>query len=318
MQRFWLVLFTAAAAVAQTQPQAQTPPATLARSAPFSDVAYNNLPAQRIGANDLLSVSVYDAPEFTRTVRVSADGMVMLPLMKKPVTAAGLLPSELEPKLAEALREQDLLNDATVIVTVAEYNSRPITVSGAVHTPLVFQAVGRVRITDALNRAGGVAPDAAQEADLISRDGTVRKIPLKPLLDSTAPELNAELVGGEEIRIAPAGRIYILGNVKTSGAFGIQDTADASVMKFLTLAGGFSSLPPKVAYIIRVEPDTQVKHEIEIPMKDMFDRKSPDLPLQAHDILYIPENKKHQALLDVEKVLALTAGAAIIVRTFGW
>lgn len=314
MQRLLILTISLALAISQ----AQTTAATAGRSGPFSDSAGVNLPAQRIGPNDLLSISVYDAPEFTRTVRVSADGMIILPLMKTAIQAAGLLPSEVEPKLAEALRDQDLLNNATVIVTVAEYNSRPITVSGAVRTPLVFQAVGRVRLTDALTRAGGLAPEAASDADVISPDGSVRKIPLKALLDSSVPELNVELSGGEEIRVPAAGRIYILGNVKTSGAFAIQDQTDASVLKFVTLAGGFNSTAPKVAYIIRVEPNTQVKHEIEIPLKDMVDRKSPDLPLQAHDILYVPENRKHQAAVDVEKVLALAAGAAIIVRTFGW
>ena len=37
-----------------------------------------NLPAQPIGANDLVAVSVYDAPELTRTVRVSTDGFIRL------------------------------------------------------------------------------------------------------------------------------------------------------------------------------------------------------------------------------------------------
>ena len=40
-----------------------------------------NLPAQRIGASDLVAVSVYDAPELTRTVRVGADGFIRLPML---------------------------------------------------------------------------------------------------------------------------------------------------------------------------------------------------------------------------------------------
>src|SRR5450759_4168274 len=33
-----------------------------------------NLPSQPIGRNDLISVYVYDAPEFSRTFRIGADG----------------------------------------------------------------------------------------------------------------------------------------------------------------------------------------------------------------------------------------------------
>jgi hypothetical protein len=75
-----------------------------------------------------------------------------------------------------------------------------------------------------------------------------------------------------------------------------------------------NSSAPKEAYIIRIDPATQIRHEIPIPMKDIVDRKSPDLPIEAHDILYVPENKKHQALLTAEKILAIAAGSAIIVN----
>jgi polysaccharide export outer membrane protein len=290
--------------------QTQQPPVATVpvRVAPFSDVAGANLPAQRIGPNDLLSISVYDAPEFTRTVRVSADGMILLPLMKHPVQAAGLLPIELEPKLAQALRDQDLLNEPTVIVNVTEYNSRPITVNGSVHSPLTFQAIGRVRLLDALTRAGGVAPDAGTEADVVTPDGVVRKIPLKPLLDSTDPALNIDLKGGEEVRIPQAGRVFILGNVKSTGAFPIQDQADTSVLKFLALAGGLQSMAPVRAFIVR---DNK---EIEIPMKDIVQRKSPDVLLQAHDILYVPTNRKHDVEVTLEKILALSVASGFLIN----
>src|ERR1700688_1331558 len=34
------------------------------------------LPAQPIGPNDLLAISVYGAPEFSRTLRVSEEGLI--------------------------------------------------------------------------------------------------------------------------------------------------------------------------------------------------------------------------------------------------
>jgi protein involved in polysaccharide export with SLBB domain len=41
-----------------------------------------NLPAQPVGPNDLLSVSVYGAPELSRTVRVSTEGDFRLPMVR--------------------------------------------------------------------------------------------------------------------------------------------------------------------------------------------------------------------------------------------
>jgi polysaccharide export outer membrane protein len=168
---------------------------------------------------------------------------------------------------------------------------------------------------DAITRAGGIAPDAGPEVDVVAPDGKVRKIPLKPLLDSSTPDLNIDLTGGEEVRVPGAGRVYVLGNVRNTGAFSIQDQTDSSALKFLSLAGGFSSGgPPKEAFIVREDPATKVKHEITIPMKEIVDRKSPDVPLMAHDIFYIPLNSRHQKLLTAEAIVALAAGSALLIN----
>lgn len=96
---------------------AQTRPATTVKT------GGPNLPAQRIGANDLIAISVYDSPEFTRTVRISAEGQIQLPMLRRRIKAAGSLPSELESAIADALRAEQLLVDPVVTVTVVEYHS---------------------------------------------------------------------------------------------------------------------------------------------------------------------------------------------------
>src|SRR4051794_24291218 len=95
-----------------------------------------NLPAQKIGPNDLVYVSVYDAPEFTRAVRVGADGQIRFPILKARITAQDTLPSELETSIAEALAAEDLIVEPFVTVSVVEYASRPINVTGAVRRPI--------------------------------------------------------------------------------------------------------------------------------------------------------------------------------------
>src|SRR4051794_10444288 len=115
-------------------------------------IATSNLPAQRIGPEDLLALQVYDAPEFTRTVRVSADGTIRLPMLKAPIRVQGLLPDEVSVLVAEALERDKLFVDPFVTVNVAEYHSRPISVTGAVRNPVIFQAIGSVSLLDALAR----------------------------------------------------------------------------------------------------------------------------------------------------------------------
>ena len=78
-----LALFPAAPCWTQTQP-----------SHPVPELGAN-LPAQAVGPNDLIAVSVYDAPELSRTVRVGADGMIRLPMLDRLLKAQGFLPADL-------------------------------------------------------------------------------------------------------------------------------------------------------------------------------------------------------------------------------
>src|SRR5262249_50821971 len=102
---------------------------------PLAEAA-GNLPIERIGANDLLAVTVYDAPEFTRTVRVSPEGAIRLPMLAETVKAAGLLPAEVETAIAAALKNAGLIAEPYVTVAVSEYHSRPVSVIGAVRRPV--------------------------------------------------------------------------------------------------------------------------------------------------------------------------------------
>lgn len=276
-----------------------------------------NLPAQRIGATDLVAISVYDAPELTRTVRVGADGYMRLPMLKQRIKAEGLMPSELETAIASALVAEQLIVDPFVTVTVAEYNSRPISVAGAVKQPLTFQATGPVTLLEAITRAGGLAPEAGPEI-LVSRaqtgpDGSVtslvQRILVKGLIDAADPTLNISLIGGEEIRVPEVGRVYVIGNVKKPGAFTVQDGVESTVLKMLALSEGLMPYAGKEAYIYRREANGQ-KNEIAIPLNKIMERKAPDAPLLANDILYVPDNKGRRMTLGaLEKIVLFGMGA---------
>ena len=234
-----------------------------ARISLMEDAGKENLPSQKLGIDDLVAVSVYDAPEFTRTVRVEPDGTIWLPLLTRGVAAAGLLPRELEAAIAEALKTQQILVDPVVKLTVVEYHSRPISVMGAVRKPLTFQAVGAVTMLDALARAEGLDQNAGTEI-LLSRPqpatgvavatGTpqVERISIERLMKDADPAVNYVLHGGEEIRIPEAGRIFVLGNVNKPGAFrGPRHRRFNSVLKLVALSEGLTPFASKQAYVYR-------------------------------------------------------------------
>lgn len=281
------------------------------------DLGGANLPGQKIGPNDLIGVSVYDSPELTRTVRVSADGLMRLPMLKQPVKAQGLMPGELEFAIAAELQAEQLIVDPFVTVTVAEYNSRPISVAGAVKQPITFQAVGPVTLLEAITRAGGLSPEAGAEILLShtqaspdgTSDGLVQRIPVRGLIDAADPKLNISLTGGEEIRVPEVGKVFVVGNVKHPGAFPAVDGTESSVLKMLALAEGLERFASKDAYIYRREANG-TKNEIPIALAKIMERKAPDVPLLANDILYIPDNKSRRATFSaLEKLLLFGTGA---------
>jgi polysaccharide export outer membrane protein len=282
-----------------------------------SDAGGANLPIQKVGANDLISVAVYDAPELTRTVRVSADGFIRLPMLKQRIQAEGLMPTDLETRIAAALKIEKLIVDPFVTVTVAEYTSRPISVMGAVRKPVTFQAVGQVTLLDALARAEGLSQEAGAEI-LLSRTGAsgeavpglVQRIPVKDLIDAANPAVNIKLTGGEEIRVPEAGKIFVVGNVKKPGAFGLQDNGEISLLKAVALAEGLLPYAAKQAFIYRREAATGQKSEIPIELRKILERKSPDVTIMANDILYVPDAKGTRATLAaLEKILLFGSGA---------
>ena len=293
---------------------------------PSQDGTYQgaNLPAQPLGANDLIAVSVYDSPEFSRTVRVSDDGFIRLPMLKERVKAEGMMPAAMETAIAEALVREKLLIEPFVTVTVAEYQSRPISVSGAVRMPIVFQAEkGQTTLLEGITKAQGLREDAGQEILVTSTqpgpDGKplqlTRRILARGLLDASDPTLNLQLYGGEQVRVPEVGKIYVVGNVKKPGAFPVQSGGDTTILQLLALSEGLDAFSENQAFIYRREASGS-KNEIPIQLKSILQRKSPDVPLVANDILYIPDSRrKHLTLSIIEKVLLFgsTAGASALV-----
>lgn len=275
-----------------------------------------NLPAQKIGPNDLLSVSVEDCPELTKNFRVSADGTLALPLLKEKLRVAGKLPEEIELEISQALKDNQLLVQPVVSVSVAEYRSVPVSVMGSVKRPVTFQAVGGVTLLDALAKAEGLSADAGAEI-LVSRPnangapGLLQRVPVKGLIDNADPALNIHLYGGEEIRVPAVGRVYVLGNVKKSGAFPILDGDSTTVLKAIALSEGLMPYATKEAFIYRTEAGKNSRNEIQIELSRIMDRKAPDVPLEANDILYVPDSKgKRMTAQTLEKLAGFGSATA--------
>jgi polysaccharide biosynthesis/export protein len=288
---------------------------------PMTAIDSTNLPSQKIGQDDLLGVTVYDSPELTHTYRVLADGHIRLPMIKTTIPVEGLFPADVETLIAEELKREQLLVDPYVTVTVVEYHSRPITVTGAVKLPTTFQAIGSVHLLDAIAKAGGLDTAATPGGEIIvtrpngdAGGQSIQRVPVRALYAGADPSLNLKLTGGEEIRVPPAATIVVTGNVKTPGVFPVQESGTSTVLIAVAQAQGWGMYIPPKAYIYRNDDQGQ-RHEIEIDLKAIRKRKKPDVVLQARDILYLPENptaKNVDTAIQAMTGLSVTSAAALI------
>jgi polysaccharide biosynthesis/export protein len=305
----------------------------------------------RIGPDDLLSISVFEAPEMNCTVRVSAGGEISIQLLGS-VHAAGLTPRELETVLQGLLRHT-YVKDPHVGVFVQELQSHPVSIVGAVKMPGVFQIRGTKTVIEVLSMAQGLTDDAgetvlimrgaarakasgSERSDFSTADNTalrgelfpsgyasapsepathgeIVEINLKKLLESSDPALNVAVSPGDIVKVPRAGTVYVVGEVTKPGGFVLQNNENISVLQALALAEGPTHTSATgQARIIRTDPATGRRTEIPINLNRIFSGKAPDPLLQPKDVVFVPNSAaKSLAYRGSAAALQTAAGVAI-------
>ena len=93
-----------------------------------------------IGPEDLLEISVFELEGLNKTVRVSEEGMINLPLLGE-VRAEGQTRRGLE-EIVRNLLEEKYINSPQVSVFIREYRSRSVSVIGSVQKPGTYKLLG--------------------------------------------------------------------------------------------------------------------------------------------------------------------------------
>jgi polysaccharide export outer membrane protein len=285
----------------------------------------------RIGSQDLLEVNVFDAPELNRSLRVSANGEISLPLVGA-IQASGLTAREVENSLESRLRIY--MNDPHVGVLVTGVESHPVSVLGAVNQPGVFQIRGPKTLLEMLSMAQGLSDEAGDKV-LVMRgagvdsnppdpsstagntgsaaDANAIQIDLRLLLDSADPRYNVPVYPGDIVKVTKAGIVYVVGSVTKPGGFTMRTNEQMSVLKAVALAEGLTSTSSKGhTRIIRTDPITGERSEIPVDLGKILAGKLPDMPLKAADIVFVPKSGTKAALYRGSEAAIATASGVII------
>jgi polysaccharide export outer membrane protein len=249
----------------------------------------------KIGAKDLLEISVLGVPEISKlVVRVSEEGRITLPLLGE-VEVGNLTKFELEKKLTKLAGEKIVLSPQ-VTVHILEYLSRRVSVVGAVGKPGPYELLGRQTVLSVLSEASGLTRDAGEEIIVIRQlpagDSTAIRIPIDDLFVKGDPKLNLVLEPGDVINV-PIDKVvvvYVFGQVRNPGALQVKRSSIPTLTQAIAQAGGFTDRASRKKVQIRRKDVSGKELEISVNVRDILKGKKKDIPLQENDTIYVPES----------------------------
>lgn len=143
----------------------------------------------RIAPSDILYIEVFQEPDLTREMRVSASGDITYPLLGQ-LNVAGRTAAEVEQDIRRQLAK-DYIVDPHVLVTVKEFRQRRVAVQGQVNRPSLIElpAEQKMTILQAISVAGGFTRLAKKDQIRLIRPGQPeRTFSEEELIRNTDPE----------------------------------------------------------------------------------------------------------------------------------
>ena len=136
-----------------------------------------------IEENDVLTISVFEEPDLSMSLKVARNGTIAFPLIKQ-LEVRGLTTYEIEQKLEKHLKDGEFLINPRVNVkldtaAMKEYSEKDIFVIGAVEKPGSISVVGKyITVLEAVAMAGGFKKVAAPNRTTVTRieDGKEKTI----------------------------------------------------------------------------------------------------------------------------------------------
>jgi polysaccharide export outer membrane protein len=264
----------------------------------------------RLGAGDLIEVSVYNVPELSTKARIGNSGDVYLPLIDY-VHVGDLSVEEAQALIQKRLEDGGFLRGAHVTIFLDESASQGVTMLGEVARPGIYPALGERRLYDLISAAGGFSGAAGRKVSIVRRGASAAITVNLPRNLADDMQDNIEIRPGDTITVPRAPIIYVVGDVGRPAGL-LVDNGSLTVLQALALAGGPNHTAKMGGVrIIRKGPTGMT--ETKVPLKKMLEAKSPDFALQADDILFVPLSGLRVATQQtVQTAISATVGVAVL------
>jgi len=236
----------------------------------------------KLGAGDVIKITVFDYPELSTEVRVSESGTIMFPMLGQ-IVVGGLSFDEASNLIAARLDREGFIRHASVSVLVSQFNSQQVSVIGQVNKPGKYPLDKASTFVDLLAMAEGIDETGGDKAIIIrpGKDGQIEsrtEIDLYAFFQGNAPK-HINVQNGDTIFIPRADVFYIYGEVQHPGMLKLE--RNMTVLHAISAAGG---LTPK-----GTENGVKLKRQDEHGEMQTFDVESGDR-VKPNDILYVRES----------------------------
>lgn len=252
----------------------------------------------RVGATDILTITVWDHPELTipagqfRSAEssgtvVGEDGTIYYPYVGV-LQAAGKTVEVLRADLTKKLSRY--IENVQLDVRVAGYRSQRTYVVGEVRTPGIFRITDiPLTIVEAINRAEGFSPEADRRNITLTREGKTYRVDLLALYEKGAASQNILLRHGDVVNIPDRSlnKVFVLGEVREPQSL-VMNKGRMTLNEILLEAGGLNQDTADAAQVF------VFRGGVGKPEMFHLNAKAPDallladrFALQPRDVVYV-------------------------------
>jgi polysaccharide export outer membrane protein len=236
----------------------------------------------RLGAGDVVRITVYQNPDLTLETRITEAGVVSYPLLGS-VRLGGQTVTAAEKLIADGLRNGNFVKQPQVTLVVMQVRGNQASVLGMVNRPGRYPIeTADMRLSDLLATAGGTAVNGA---DLVVLTGTREgrpyrlEVDLPTLFSAGGRDKDILVRHGDAIWVDRQPLVYIYGEVQRPGPMRLE--RGMTLMQSLATGGGLTQRGTEKG--IRVHRKA-TDGKVQILQPAMDDR------LQDGDVVYVRES----------------------------
>lgn len=297
----------------------------------------------RIGPEDVLAVSIFEweLREETRTLeaRVAQSGVISLPVLGS-IRAVGLTADQLKQSIEDLLRDREILKAPRVSVEVKVFQSRRVSIVGAVQDPGVYTLQKNVTtLLDALALAGGPNDRAGQVAYVVRASGEQHRlaggpgllsdrvekmvleandrtritVDLYELMELGNLDLNMVLQHSDVLYVPEAPRFFVFGYVREPGGFPLK--RPTTVLDAVATAKGLELREASPAHCSLKRRTEKGEVVMQVNLVAITQGDKPNFFLKEGDVLEVSQTTSRGFLLGVWDTLKSIVGIGVQARS---